>query len=129
MRCIFMKIFEFNNLLNDEEVLQRRLKEYEEKNLFKKQNPERSEIQGHLAKADHNLRFIQDNLKLGYFDWCITGCYYAVYHCALSLLLHKGYSTKMHDATLCLLIKEYYTKGVTKEDLELINNFFLEYQD
>ena len=50
------------------------------------------EIKGHLLKAEHNLRFVNDNLKLHYFDWAITSCYYASYHAALALILTKGYS-------------------------------------
>ena len=45
------------------------------------------------------------------------------------MILSKGYITKSHDATLCILIKEFYKKGINFEDIELINNFFLDYQD
>jgi len=86
------------------------------------------EIRGHLKKAEHNLDFIKDAIKLDYLDWAITGCYYACYHAALALILKKGYSSKNHHATLCILIKEFYNKELTKEDIGLISKF-LEYKD
>lgn len=93
------------------------------------QTVDQAEIQGHIEKAEHNLSFIRDNLKLGYNDWCITGCYYASYHIVLALILTKGFASKNHLATLCILIKEFYKNGIEKEDLELIDSLFLDYQD
>jgi len=110
-------------------VLEKQIRVLKDKGLIKIQPMDSEEIRGHIDKAKHNLRFVYDNLKLEYYDWCITGCYYAIYHSALALLLKKGYSSKNHDATLCLLIKEYYNRGVNPDDLELINQFFLDYQD
>ena len=76
----------------------------------------------------HNLSFINYNIHKGFDDWVLTGCYYTIYHAALALLLAKEYKPKTHDATLCLLIKEYY-KEIDQEEIYLINNFFLEYND
>ncbi|HLC74959.1 MAG TPA: HEPN domain-containing protein [Candidatus Nanoarchaeia archaeon] len=90
---------------------------------------DKAEINGHVAKAEHNLQFVGDVLKLGYNDWCITGCYYASYHIVLALILTKGYSSKNHLATLCVLIKEFYNRGVNKEDIELIDSLFIDYHD
>ncbi len=85
-------------------------------------------MQGHLQKAEHNLRFVQGNLKLGFLDWSITGCYYACHHAALALIMTKGYSSKNHLATLCVLIRDFYNKGLNKEDFEALSNL-LDYQD
>ena len=74
-------------------------------------------------------RYVKDNLELGYYDWCITGCYYAVYQAAIALISAKGYSSKNHDATLSVLISEYYKKGIEEDDVHLIHQFFLDYQD
>ena len=87
------------------------------------------EIKGHLAKSEHNLKFVLDNSKLGYYDWCITGCYYSIYQIALALIRAKQYYSKNHDATLCLLAREFYKEGINENDIELINIFFLDYQD
>lgn len=125
----FMEIKELNTLIKNRELLNKRIKFYENKKIIKKQNFNLSEIKGHLDKVNHNLEFVNDNLGKGYNDWCITGCYYAMYHSALALALSKGYSSKNHDATLCVLIKEFYNKGVNERDLELFNQLFLSYVD
>ena len=51
-----------------------------------------------------------------------------MYHSALALIIKKGYFSKNHDATLCLLIQEY-NKDILEEDLELINYTFLNNED
>ncbi len=53
----------------------------------------------------------------------LVACYYAAYHAALALILSRGYSSKNHDATLCILIKEFYTIELSKEDIILLNMF------
>jgi uncharacterized protein (UPF0332 family) len=85
------------------------------------------ELKGHLEKAKHNLRFVGDNYKLGYFDWVITGCYYAVYHAVLALILSRGYSSKNHDASLSVLIKEFYNSFLN--EIEFVNKLFIDYND
>jgi uncharacterized protein (UPF0332 family) len=71
---------------------------------------------------------VHENLSLGFFDWSITGCYYACYHAALALILTKGYSSKNHVATLCVLIKEFYGGVLDFEDVEILSTL-LDYQD
>ncbi|HLC71682.1 MAG TPA: DNA-binding protein, partial [Candidatus Nanoarchaeia archaeon] len=43
--------------------------------------------------------------------------------------LTKGYASKSHLATLCVLIQEFYQKGIDREDLQLIDSLFIDYQD
>lgn len=124
-----MKEYDLNKLIQDKEFLNNKIQEFTKQGIIRKQIMDKNEIQGHIEKSEHNLNFIKDNLKLGYTDWCITGCYYASYHVVLALISTKGYSSKNHLATLCVLIKEFYKKGIDKEDLELIDSFFVEYQD
>jgi uncharacterized protein (UPF0332 family) len=40
----------------------------------------------------------------------------------------KGQSSKNHLATLCVLIRDFYGKGLTEEDIETLSNL-LDYQD
>jgi uncharacterized protein (UPF0332 family) len=87
-----------------------------------------SEIAGHMQKADHNLRFVEAIADKEFLDWVITGCYYACYHAALALNLTKGYVSKNHYATLCVLIKEFYGRGIVRDDLEMVARL-LDYQD
>lgn len=122
-----MKINELNLLIKDKQFLDKKIKFYESKKIIKKQEPNIFEIKGHIEKVNHNLQFVNDNLKKGYNDWCITGCYYSMYHSALALA--KSYFSKNHDATLCILIKEFYNKGISEKDLELFNSLFISYVD
>jgi len=71
---------------------------------------------------------VKDNLNLRYFDWAITGCYYASYHSALALILTKNYSSKNHLATFLILIKEFHNNGLNNEDIQTFINL-LDYQD
>lgn len=75
----------------------------------------------HMAKADHNMGFVDFILKNDKFlDWCIVGLYYSIYHASLALLSKKGFSSKDHNATLCFLIKNF--SEFSKEDIELIDD-------
>lgn len=100
----------------------------EEKLGFYKQNKiiietdSKHEMKGHFEKARHNLSFLKE-IKQEYHDWMLVACYYAAYHAALALIISKGCFSKNHDATLCILIKEFYKQELTKEDIELLNMF------
>ena len=124
-----MKEYDLNKLLENKEYLNFKIDEFLRQEILKKQPVVLEEIKGHIAKAEHNLIFVKDNLKLGHFDWCINGSYYASYHIVLALILTKGYASKSHLATLCVLIQEFYQKGIDREDLQLIDSLFIDYQD
>jgi uncharacterized protein (UPF0332 family) len=102
-----------NKLLEDNTLISEKIRQYIEEKTIRRQSIDKEEIKGHLLKADHNLKFVKDNLDLEYFDWCI---------------ILKGYYSKNHDATLCILIKEYYKKGINAEEIELLNKF-LDYSE
>jgi len=78
-----MKEYDLNQLLSDSEKREGIIKELQENNVLKKQPLDIEEIKGHILKAEHNLRFVLENIRLGFFDWAITGCYYACYHSAM----------------------------------------------
>lgn len=124
-----MEIKILRKLIANPKLLDKKIGFYEKKKIIQKIPFDLEEIKGHISKSEHNLKFVLDNMKLEYYDWCVTGCYYAIYQIALALIRAKKVYSKNHDATLCLLAKEYYREGVTKEDIELINFFFLDYQD
>lgn len=123
-----MKEYDLKMLLNNESIVDERIKEFLGTSVLKEQSIDLEEIQGHVLKAENNLRFVAENIKLGFYDWVIAGCYYASYHAALALILTKGFSSKNHLATLCVLIKEFYRKELNKEDIELLSDF-IDYQD
>jgi len=124
-----MKEYDFNKLIEKKEVLKDKIDEFTKKEILVLQPVVADEIKGHIAKAENNLVFVKDNIKLGHFDWCISGCYYASYHAVLAMIMTKGYSSKSHLATLCVLIKEFYKKGIEKEDVEMLDSLFLDHQD
>lgn len=129
MECSIMKEYDLQQLLNNKELVNSKIEEFLKKALIIKQDSDELEIQGHVQKAEHNLAFIKDNLNLGYYDWCMTGCYYASYHMVLALIMTKGYSSKNHLATLCVLIKEFYNQGIEQQDIEMLDQLFIDYHD
>ena len=124
-----MEIKTLRKLTANQKLLSKKIAFYEKKRIIQKIPFDLEEIKGHITKSEHNLKFILDNMKLGYYDWCITGCYYAIYQIALALIRARQVYSKNHDATLCLLARDYYKEGITQQDIELINLFFLDYQD
>ena len=78
-------------------------------------------VKGHLDKADHNLRFVKSTMELKEFnDWAIVSSYYSIYHASLALCALKGFSTKDHNATLLILIREFYKNGLSKDEIETV---------
>ena len=87
-------------------------------------------VKGHIEKAEHNLKFVTNTLQLGEFnDWAIVSAYYSIYHASLALCALRGYSTKDHNATLLILIREFYQKQLNKDEIELINSATLEKEE
>lgn len=123
-----MKEYDLKRLLGDEEYLDGRLRDFLAKGILRKERTDAAERRGHVEKAAHNLRFVQGALATGFLDWAVTGCYYACYHAALALIMTRGYASKNHLATLCVLIKEFSRKGLTAEDIGTLAEF-LDYQD
>lgn len=96
----------------------------------KKETEIKELVQGHIDKADHNLKFVKSTLELKEFnDWAIVSAYYSIYHASLALCALKGYSTKDHLATLLILIKEFYQKGLDKEEIETVENITIKKEE
>jgi len=123
-----MKNHDLNKLLENNDLLNEKINEFKEKGILRIQNIDRKEINGHLQKADNDLRFVAKNIDFGFSDWAITGCYFSCYHAALALILTRNYFSKNHLATLCILIKEFYRKELTREDIITLSNL-LDYED
>ncbi len=114
--------------MGSREELNKRINDYETEKQISTIKEDIDEIKGHLEKAEHNIKFVEKTSKIDFPDWVLVGCYYTLYHAALALLLKKGFFSKNHDATLCLLIKHYY-KEISTEELEFINSSFLNKED
>ncbi len=63
-----MKEYDLKQLLENRGNVHDKIKEFLSKKILLEQKKDTSEIQGHLLKAEHNLRFVQENLKLGFLD-------------------------------------------------------------
>lgn len=124
-----MNDFFLKRMLSEKQILTEKISAYKESRELVLIKDNESEIKGHLKKAKHNINFIKDAMKMGYYDWAVVGCYYAAYHAALSMIMHKGFHSKNHDATLCVLINEYYKKELFEEEIILLNLMYLTYSD
>ncbi len=103
---------------------------YLEHKQIKKEIEIKELIEGHIEKADHNLKFVKSTLELKEFnDWAVVSAYYSIYHASLALCALKGYSTKNHLATLLILIKEFHQKGLTKEEIEIVGDTSIEKEE
>ena len=113
--------------MDDEKKLENDFNKYLKSKKIKIESEKEELVKGHLDKADHNLKFVKSTLELEEFnDWAIVSAYYSIYHASLALCALKGFSTKDHSATLLILIKEFYNKELSKEEIELINDSAIE---
>ena len=124
-----MKFEKLTNLIKNEELLNKEIEFHLNKKNITKIEKDVFAIKGHMEKAKHNLEFINTLNESKFPDWILVGCYYAVYQSALSLMINKGFFSKNHDATLCVLIKEYLKRELDEEDITLLNNSKLENED
>ncbi len=97
---------------------------------IKKETEVKELVNGHIEKADHNLKFAKTILEEGEFnDWVIVSAYYSIYHASLALCALKGYSTKDHSATLLILIKDFYKNGLEEEDIGVVNRITMKKEE
>lgn len=116
--------------LEDEERREIDFQNYLQERKIKEEAEIKELVKGHLDKADHNLRFVKSTLELQEFnDWAIVSAYYSIYHASLALCALKGYSTKDHLATLLIIIKEFYNKGLSKEEIETVGKTTIEKEE
>ena len=118
-----MKIKE---LMNNKTALEKTYNLYIKRKLIVKSISDLSKA--HIAKSDINMEFVAFLLEGNkFFDWCVVGLYYSVYHAALALLSKSGFSSKDHNATLCFLIENF--SEISKEEIELIENLQISKED
>ncbi len=124
-----MNEYQLKELLSNSEKVEDKINSFLTTKQLVKQEVDKAEIKGHIQKAKHNIRFVDDTLKQGYSDWALVGCYYTAYHMALALIMKFGFSSKSHDATLAVIIKHYYQKELDQNDIDFVNDTFLNSQD
>lgn len=116
--------------LESEERREKYFQRYLNNRKIKKETEIKELIQGHINKADHNLKFVKSTLELKEFnDWAIVSAYYSIYHASLALCALKGYSTKDHLATLLILIRDFYQKELNKEEIEMVSKITIEKEE
>lgn len=114
----------------NKERIEKDFQKYLDSKKIKKETEIKELVQGHINKADHNLKFVRSTLELKEFnDWAIVSAYYSIYHASLALCSLKGYSTKDHLATLLILIKDFYQKELNKEEIEMISKSSIEKEE
>ncbi|MBU0907100.1 MAG: HEPN domain-containing protein [Nanoarchaeota archaeon] len=126
------KKFDWHIWLEEPKEVEDSFNFYLKKETIKKETETRFLPVSHLNKAEYNLtftNFLAEQQR--YYDWIIVGCYYTIYHAALSLIAKKGFSSKNHLATLCALIKFYVVQENTlsKEEIELVSRSSLEKEE
>lgn len=65
--------------------------------------PNKKDIYGHIAKAEHNLRAGIDFAKIGYSDWSASAFFYSVYQCFLAIAVKFGYESENQECTFALM--------------------------
>ncbi|MEW6528339.1 MAG: HEPN domain-containing protein [Candidatus Micrarchaeota archaeon] len=112
--------------------VEKRLKEFEEKELCGKASFIRRLSLNYLTKADHNFMVSSILLKLGNsdeakkalnipkdfsaFDWIVITAYYAMYHSALAALASIGYKSDNHTATIIALEVFFVKKNLLEKE-------------
>jgi len=128
-----MKAPNWREWLKDKKSCKNWLDNYTSKGMLRKS---RLQPKDHLHKAQHNLDFAnwvnekhKDELpKLfgeeRFYDWVISGYYYAIYHASLALIASKDYTSKSHHATLCAIIYFFHHEKLhlNEEDIDLIQH-------
>lgn len=128
-----MKAPNWEGWLKDENICKTWLDHYIQKGMLRKTRLSPSD---YMRKAQHNIDFanwLNEKHKeelprlFGdekFYDWVISGYYYAIYHASLALISSKDYTSKSHYATLCLIIWCFHheTKHLDKKDITLLHS-------
>ena len=128
-----MKAPNWKEWLKDKKACKEYLNYYVSKGMLRKS---RLPAKDHLQKAQHNIDFAnwvnekhkEELPKLfgneRFYDWVISGYYYAIYHASLALIASKEYTSKSHHATLCTIILFFHheKQHLKEEDIDMIQN-------
>jgi len=110
----------------------KKLKDFEKKELCGKAPFIIRLNQSYLVKADHNFMVSNILLKLGdnddakkalnlpkdfsAFDWVVITAYYAMYHASLAVLASIGYKSDNHTATIVALEVFFVKKNLLEKE-------------
>lgn len=65
-----------------------------------------------LEKAEESLEVAEKIYKGGYYGFCASRVYYAMYYAAEAVLLHKDLQFSKHSAVLSSFNKEFIKTGI-----------------
>lgn len=68
-----------------------------------KGSPDIERAKKHLSKAEHNLLGITRFKEIGFSDWSMSACFYAIYHCFLAIAAKFGYESVNQACTISLI--------------------------
>jgi len=76
--------------------------------------------EGHLKKAEHNLKALLLNREHGIHDWCISMGFYSMYHCCLAIAAKEGYESRNQECTLSLITMLAQNGTIEKEFMRFV---------
>lgn len=85
--------------------------------------PDPAKADGHIAKAEHNLRAMEYLIRGGFSDWAIHASFYAHYHCLLAILQKHGYESRNQECTFAAVEALIEGGKVSMEKAELARVF------
>ncbi|MBI3622717.1 hypothetical protein HY212_01380 [Candidatus Pacearchaeota archaeon] len=73
-------------------------------------------VQGHIDKANHNLKFVKSTLELKEFnDWAIVSSYYSIYHASLALCALRVIPQKTIWQLCLFSLRSFIKKNLTRK--------------
>ncbi|MBI2173521.1 MAG: HEPN domain-containing protein [Candidatus Aenigmarchaeota archaeon] len=65
--------------------------------------PDMKKARQHIAKAEHNLKFMTTLKDKEFSDWCGSAAFYSIYHSLLAILAKFGYESRNQECTFALV--------------------------
>ena len=69
------------------------------------------EIKAHLERADESIEAAKELFKNGYFDFCASRVYYAVFYASSALLLNEGLEFGNHSGVIAAIHQKFIKTG------------------
>lgn len=66
-------------------------------------SPDIKKARQHIAKAEHNLKFMTILKGKEFSDWCGSAAFYSIYHSLLAILAKFGYESRNQECTFALV--------------------------
>ena len=89
---------------------------------LKEITPDKSKVEDHIKKAEHNIQVMHYLMQGGFNDWAVSTSFYIHYHCLLAILQKFGYESRNQECTFAVIAQliEQNKIKLIKEDLQKI---------